>query len=117
HEELPAPGAAVASAADAGRQLTPVTSSTPSSGAVVEPSQARELPASAARFTRKAVRRMRELGLEAEDFPGEARVEVEDVEQRARDLAESADETEVAHSRPDGENGRRLKLGALAAVP
>lgn len=32
------------------------------------------------RFTRKALRRMRELGLSAADFPGEGRVELSDVE-------------------------------------
>ncbi|MGH8240173.1 MAG: biotin/lipoyl-containing protein, partial [Steroidobacteraceae bacterium] len=32
------------------------------------------------RFTRKALRRMRELGLTAADFPGEGRIELSDVE-------------------------------------
>jgi pyruvate/2-oxoglutarate dehydrogenase complex dihydrolipoamide acyltransferase (E2) component len=53
------------------------SSATTSKAAVADVAQ------TAARFSRKALRRMRELGLREHDFPGEARVDLSEVESRA----------------------------------
>lgn len=105
HEELPAPGAvpkadgAPGSKPEATAAAQPAGS--PSDAAKIGAAKvdagsvdadkvdagntgaAKAVTAVAGRFTRKALRRMQDLGLKPEDFPGDSRVEVEEVERRA----------------------------------
>jgi pyruvate/2-oxoglutarate dehydrogenase complex dihydrolipoamide acyltransferase (E2) component len=65
------------------------------------------------RFTRKALRRMRELGLSAADFPGEGRVELSDVEaagaRRGSGRASASVSTAAfAGAEPIGESASKL---------
>jgi pyruvate/2-oxoglutarate dehydrogenase complex dihydrolipoamide acyltransferase (E2) component len=84
HEELPAPG--VAPRADGALGTKPVaTASARAAGSTADVANAEA--AAAGRFTRKALRRMQELGLKPEDFAGDGRVEVEEVERRALAIA------------------------------
>jgi pyruvate/2-oxoglutarate dehydrogenase complex dihydrolipoamide acyltransferase (E2) component len=69
------------------------------------------------RFTRKALRRIQDLGLRPEDFPGEDRVDVEEVERRAQVIASEQAASALRATEASSSHGSAASAAPAAELP
>jgi len=113
HEELPAPGALEKKAGAAPGPKAAMLAA----GADGSVDSIKTGMPPGAHFTRKALRRIQDLGLRPEDFPGEHRVDLEEVERRGQVIADERAASAPGAPEASGSRGSAGTAATEAELP